>query len=64
MTEASALPAECGRELQIAVITCMRTLGGEVMLLDEVDDFAPGVARLVRIGRLVARRACRRSDPE
>jgi len=49
-TEAAPeLPAECVRELTIAVLGAMNALGGEMMFLDEDDDFAPGVVRLARI---------------
>jgi hypothetical protein len=55
MTETSAvLPPECARELQIAVMGCMRALGGEaLMLADDVEDDLV-LIKLARIGsRLV-----------
>jgi hypothetical protein len=50
MTEASALPPECGRALQIAVMACMQTLGGDaLMLADDVEDDLV-LIKLARIG--------------
>jgi len=46
----SELPAECVRELRIAVLACAKMRGGAVMFLDEDDDFAPDAVRLARIG--------------
>jgi hypothetical protein len=47
MTKRPDLPAECVRELTIAVLGCMKALGGEAMLIGE--DGEPSLIKLARI---------------
>jgi hypothetical protein len=51
MIEVSGLPAAPGRELAIAVLGCVQTLGGQVVFLDEAEDFAPVVVKVACLGR-------------
>jgi hypothetical protein len=42
---------ERGIWLQLSIIAAVEKLGGEVMFLDEADDFAPALVKIACLGR-------------
>ena len=48
MSDETVLPAECGRQLGLAVLAVMKMLGKESMQVDEDDDV--GLIKLARVG--------------